>query len=905
MSNWSDLKAAVAEVVKTNGNQEITGQTLQNILNSIISNLGKDRTFAGIATTTTNPGTPDGNIFYIAGEGQYVNFSNILIEKGQLGFLFNNNGTWGKSVLEINSESGNIILDWNTDEATTRKTLPRKYRKPGLKISYNIPGKGWKNEQYVGTATDDYSWGDDRKWISINLYNGFRILDWNTDEATTRKQIPQKERKVGMLIYYKHPEYGSIYSQYIGSSLGDKEWGNSLYWQNILYLNFANGFNDFTSLLNYGIYKSKISKIRISISDDGDGNYSVNFSRNKADNDDLKIRMRDKIVNMGHTFSYKCENNFTKNDTVYIYVQTDKRFQITLYPNLPSLSSSNTQNGFICILFWDAILRKWCIIDKNNIFCYDNNIVNCYYLNKRFDISMFGLTPYIDGISSDADKYDMAPQLNYIFQLASYCGIKDLYFPSGTYYIGSTLRFSYDLNYRALRIGEAIFKKLDEDVSVSIEDNLAEGGYYGFVFENTYLGGFYNNSKTNVNVVYENITINYPSLNNGSLYLFRRVHANDDAHVVFKNVKVLVQSVYVCFWAGSNTIIENCEFTGKAAHVIRLDGVENCTVENNYIYGNDCTTGIFFGSNRNRLSRNINIKNNFVSGCTQECISMDGFGNNAGLYPNLAQGNITNAYLDDKGFLVIEVSNLITPKTQQESQAADISSLISKKDNIIFYFGKDTGIDGQYFSILSIDDLGGSSCKVVLKTKGISVDKILINEGAIIGFLTGFINCNIDGNIIENSYGTSDVAVNAVAISLWLNIFGVNVLNNRINGTSRGIMISAGSGLVGTNLYASNNLIANNKINGCKSNAIEVENGYGVINNHNNSVVNNTISYCGGISLKGQRNLLFANNNVKSTNVSATYLDNTYISSNMFDDCEFTENNNGTNYLKQNNFETV
>lgn len=61
MANWSDLKAAVAKVIKTNGNQQITGAVLQNVLNNIISNVGENATFAGIATPVTNPGTPDGN----------------------------------------------------------------------------------------------------------------------------------------------------------------------------------------------------------------------------------------------------------------------------------------------------------------------------------------------------------------------------------------------------------------------------------------------------------------------------------------------------------------------------------------------------------------------------------------------------------------------------------------------------------------------------------------------------------------------------------------------------------------------------------------------------------------------------------------------------------------------------
>lgn len=58
MAKWSDLKAAVAEVIKTNGNQEITGAVLQNVLNNIISNVGENASFVDVATPSTNPGTP-------------------------------------------------------------------------------------------------------------------------------------------------------------------------------------------------------------------------------------------------------------------------------------------------------------------------------------------------------------------------------------------------------------------------------------------------------------------------------------------------------------------------------------------------------------------------------------------------------------------------------------------------------------------------------------------------------------------------------------------------------------------------------------------------------------------------------------------------------------------------------
>ena len=51
-----------------------------------------------------------------------------------------------------------------------------------------------------------------------------KILDWNTDVATTRKQIPLSDRKSGLQISYNRPNYGWINEQYIGTSFTDSEW---------------------------------------------------------------------------------------------------------------------------------------------------------------------------------------------------------------------------------------------------------------------------------------------------------------------------------------------------------------------------------------------------------------------------------------------------------------------------------------------------------------------------------------------------------------------------------------------------------------------------------------------------------------------------------------------------------
>ena len=78
---YENLKDAIKQVIKQNGNQEITGSILQNALVNIINTIGEGATFAGIATPETDPGTPDGNVFYLAFKaGDYVNFSNTHLE---------------------------------------------------------------------------------------------------------------------------------------------------------------------------------------------------------------------------------------------------------------------------------------------------------------------------------------------------------------------------------------------------------------------------------------------------------------------------------------------------------------------------------------------------------------------------------------------------------------------------------------------------------------------------------------------------------------------------------------------------------------------------------------------------------------------------------------------------------
>lgn len=112
MGNYEQLKDAVTAVIKANGKKEITGQILQDTLLAMINSLGSGAVFAGIATPSTKPGTPDQNVFYIAGQdGTYTNFGGAVL-KNEVATFTIKNGTWQKETLVniLDASQGNRAL---------------------------------------------------------------------------------------------------------------------------------------------------------------------------------------------------------------------------------------------------------------------------------------------------------------------------------------------------------------------------------------------------------------------------------------------------------------------------------------------------------------------------------------------------------------------------------------------------------------------------------------------------------------------------------------------------------------------------------------------------------------------------------------------------------------------------
>ena len=105
--NYANLISAMSAVIKANGNNEITGNLLQQVLRAIINSLGQGYQFMGVATAATDPGTQDARLFYVAeGPGTYSNFGPLTVpDDGQV-YLLVLGASWAAVQLPIPTFAG-------------------------------------------------------------------------------------------------------------------------------------------------------------------------------------------------------------------------------------------------------------------------------------------------------------------------------------------------------------------------------------------------------------------------------------------------------------------------------------------------------------------------------------------------------------------------------------------------------------------------------------------------------------------------------------------------------------------------------------------------------------------------------------------------------------------------------
>lgn len=122
MANYDNIKATINANIKTNGNQEISGSVLNSVLNQIVSTLGIGYQFAAVATTATDPGSPDAKVFYIAnGKGTYTNFGGVEVTEDDVVILYWDTA-WHKAATGIASQAKLSELESKVDDALYLET---------------------------------------------------------------------------------------------------------------------------------------------------------------------------------------------------------------------------------------------------------------------------------------------------------------------------------------------------------------------------------------------------------------------------------------------------------------------------------------------------------------------------------------------------------------------------------------------------------------------------------------------------------------------------------------------------------------------------------------------------------------------------------------------------------------
>ena len=153
-----------------------------SLLNAIRNAFSKGYLFAGVATTDTNPGTPDGKVFYIAnGKGIYTNFGGLEVTDDDDFAIFTYDNAWAKSNVAISSSGGGIA---QTMTETTYADL-KSMRDNGTLT----PGMWYRITDYVCTTTQSNTISAGNKFDVIVLATGTNSL---SEQARAINHTPQE-----------------------------------------------------------------------------------------------------------------------------------------------------------------------------------------------------------------------------------------------------------------------------------------------------------------------------------------------------------------------------------------------------------------------------------------------------------------------------------------------------------------------------------------------------------------------------------------------------------------------------------------------------------------------------------------------------------------------------------------
>ncbi|EIM74844.1 hypothetical protein A3SI_14951 [Nitritalea halalkaliphila LW7] len=346
-------------------------------------------------------------------------------------------------------------------------------------------------------------------------------------------------------------------------------------------------------------------------------------------------------------------------------------------------------------------------------------------------------------------------------------------------------------------------------------------------------------------VYIQRVSLHYHSITQSSSYLLYIM--DEGADVFIENLTLRCQAIYAGIWverANDVHIAHSTLATASASHPIRINSYRGrCLIDSNTVSGANIT-GILIATQRRALIRGAEIVHNTVSGCAEESISIDSFGNNVGLVPVICKSYVqkvapwrvdgvlkgTCVYCGDLFF--------VEPKKQgggYQHRVVDVDFIGSIKG--LLFVVESGNLAYQYAEIRDFAPAGQSICLYLSETY--TAEEL---EGAEIGVHTGAINCTIAGNEVRDTQPNANQPGHA--ISLWGASYGNAVLNNRIDNCRQGIHV-AGFGSFGLQRpdffnHAIQNMVEGNVITNCKE-SFAIRTFYGSKKGYGNRFNNNHI----------------------------------------------------------------
>ena len=204
----------------------MTESEKQEIVSRVLSSLS---TNSATIDQLIETGACTDNDYFETGKGNKVSYANMMkpIHQKYDRKFSDLNKDIVKKTTELNISvlypTGGIGGSNKYDLATAIGKVPEELRVPGLVVSFlNQQSKVEKWTYQGGT------------WAAVSFIRqeagGNKILEWNTDAATTRKQVPANERKAGMQISYKDADGDWVNEQYIYTDVSNAQWASDLWW---------------------------------------------------------------------------------------------------------------------------------------------------------------------------------------------------------------------------------------------------------------------------------------------------------------------------------------------------------------------------------------------------------------------------------------------------------------------------------------------------------------------------------------------------------------------------------------------------------------------------------------------------------------------------------------------------